>query len=238
MLNVTMPKCSKAFDPSPELDPSPSTPPVRPAPPVPSCNNVWPSTQGSLLLQLRGQGNASSWKLFVDIYMPLVYAFCRKRGMQHADASDVTQEVFVKLSDVMPRFDYDPETGYFRGWLGKVTLNQIRRHFRRDQSRVRGDQSRADDPLAERQSDSDNELWIEQFHDHLLRTSLERIRPEFSAECWSAFQMLWVEEKSTDDVAVSLGRDHNWLYKAKHRVMQRLEREVLFLSDDIPQFHR
>ena len=158
--------------------------------------------------------------------------------MQHADASDVTQEVFVKLSDVMPRFEYDPETGYFRGWLGKVTLNQIRRHFRRDHSRVRGAESGADDRLAERPSDSDDELWIEQFHDHLLRTSLERIRPEFSAESWSAFQMLWVEEKSTADVAAALKRDRNWLYKAKHRIVQRLEQEVIFLSDNIPQFHR
>lgn len=199
---------------------------------------MWPSTQGSLLLRLRSQDNASSWKLFVDIYMPLVYAFCRKRGMQHADASDVTQDVFLKLSRVMPRFEYRPEAGYFRGWLGKVTLNQIRRHWHRNQSRVRAAGAGLDEQLAEKQSGNDSESWMEQFHDHLLRVSLDRIRPEFSIESWRAFEMLWVEGMSTDEVAAKLQRDRNWLYKAKHRIVQRLEQEVIFLSDDIPQFHR
>ena len=199
---------------------------------------AWPSTQGSLLLRLRGSGDSFAWKTFVDIYSPLVYAFCRKRGVQHADASDVTQDVFLKLNDAMSKFEYMPESGSFRAWLGTVTRNVMRRHYQRSHSRSRGVEGGMTKQLAETQLSTDDELWDAQFNDHLLRTALDRIRPEFSTETWRAFEMLWIEERTVPDVASALNRNRNWLYKAKHHVIQRLEQEVLFLADDIPRFHQ
>lgn len=201
-------------------------------------SSAWPSTHASLLLQLRNVNNASAWEAFVDIYMPLVYAFCKKRGLQHADASDVTQIVFQSLTKAFPGFEYNAEVGRFRGWLGTVIRNEIHRHRGRNQAEAHSSGLWKTDQLAGQPSCSDDAVWIDQFNDHILSTAIERIRPEFSSEAWQAFEMLWIEEKTTDDVASAIKRDRNWLYKAKHRIIQRLEQEVLFLTDDIPQFHR
>lgn len=206
--------------------------------PEPRGGSAWPSTHASLLLLLRDGGNPSAWEAFVDIYMPLVYTFCTKRGLQHADASDVTQTVFQRLTRALPGFEYNAETGFFRGWLGAVIRNEISRHCGRNHVEARGIGMGMSDQLASKQSRSDDELWIDQFNDHILSTAMNRIRPEFSTETWQAFEMLWIEEKTTDDVAAALKHDRNWLYKAKHQIIRRLEQEVLFLTDDIPQFHR
>jgi len=45
------------------------------------------------LLCLRDLQNAEAWEQFVEIYTPLVYNYCRCRGLQDADAADVTQDV-------------------------------------------------------------------------------------------------------------------------------------------------
>jgi hypothetical protein len=48
-----------------------------------------PSTPSSLLEGLR-QGDAASWRRLALLYGPLVYGWCRRRGLQAADAQDVT----------------------------------------------------------------------------------------------------------------------------------------------------
>ena len=53
-----------------------------------------PETRQSLLLRLKDATQQEAWQEFVDIYEPLVYRLARKRGLQHADAMDISQEVF------------------------------------------------------------------------------------------------------------------------------------------------
>ena len=38
---------------------------------------------------------------------PLVYRFARRRGLQEADAADVTQDVFRAVARSIRQFDYD-----------------------------------------------------------------------------------------------------------------------------------
>ena len=84
-----------------------------------------PETRPSLLLRLRDPGDGEAWQLFVDLYAPLVYGLARKRGLQDADAADLTQEVFRSVADAVRRLEYDPRKGTFRGWLYTVTRNKI-----------------------------------------------------------------------------------------------------------------
>jgi RNA polymerase sigma-70 factor (ECF subfamily) len=60
------------------------------------------TTHQSLLLRIRNERDADSWSQFVSRYAPLVQGFLRKRGLQDADASHLTQE-------------YCPSRGSFRG---------------------------------------------------------------------------------------------------------------------------
>ena len=69
-----------------------------------------PATRPSLLVRIRDGRDAGAWGQFVELYAPVVYGFARKRGLQDADAADLTQEVLRAVVSAVGRLDYDPAT--------------------------------------------------------------------------------------------------------------------------------
>ncbi len=48
---------------------------------------------------------------FVQIYLPLLYRMARRKGLQHADAEELGQEVLVAVSRAVHRWQPDPAAG-------------------------------------------------------------------------------------------------------------------------------
>src|SRR5262245_8627919 len=90
-----------------------------------------PSTRPSLLLRIRDARDGQAWTQFVDLYAPLIHGLARKQGLQDADAADLTQEVLRLVAGAIPRLQYDPQRGSFRGWLFTVVRNQLRKFLGR-----------------------------------------------------------------------------------------------------------
>src|SRR5262249_62174760 len=74
-----------------------------------------PTTRPSLLARLRDPGDERAWREFAAIYAPLVYRLARRKGLQDADAADLTQDVFRAVAAALLRGGYDPGKGPFRG---------------------------------------------------------------------------------------------------------------------------
>ena len=68
-------------------------------------------TRASLLARLGDPQDRAAWQQFVQLYGSLVYGFARQRGLQDADAADLTQEVFLAVARAMGRWRYDPQLG-------------------------------------------------------------------------------------------------------------------------------
>ena len=69
-----------------------------------------PQTRQSLLLRLR-QRSSDAWPEFLEVYEQAIYSFSRSRGLQDADAWDVTQEVLSAVDKKIGSWDNDPEKG-------------------------------------------------------------------------------------------------------------------------------
>jgi RNA polymerase sigma-70 factor (ECF subfamily) len=82
-------------------------------------------TRPSLLLRIRDANDSDSWADFATVYGPVIRGYCRRRGLQEADADDVSQEVLAQVARSIESFDYEPGRGRFRDWLGAVTRNKI-----------------------------------------------------------------------------------------------------------------
>jgi RNA polymerase sigma factor (sigma-70 family) len=184
-----------------------------------------PNTRRSLLLRLRGGQDAEAWSEFVSIYEPLVYRLVRKRGFQHADALELTQEVLLAVSRSIDRWDVDPHRGSFRGWLSRVSRNLMvnllvnqRRHPRgvgdTDFQRLLAEQV---DPACEESQEYDLEHRRSQF-----RWAAARIRHEFRPATWQAFWKTCVDGLPIRRVADELGMSAGAIYVARSRVMARL----------------
>lgn len=192
-----------------------------------------PSTRLSLLQDVRTAENVDAWRTFVDRYTPLVFGYCRRRGLQEADACDVTQIVFLAVSRAMQSFQYDRQRGRFRSWLGTITCREIRRYLMWS-NRLQ----RSAGELAKRLSDLDRDLeseWESETTAYLLHQAVEEVRPTFAADVWHAFELTWIEDQAPSEVARQLERSIPWVYKAKFRVLSRLREEVEMLADDIPR---
>src|SRR5689334_16878411 len=74
------------------------------------------ATSPTLLGRLRcNPGDQAAWSDFVDRYGRKIYGWTRERGLQEADAQDVTQNVLVELARQIIAFEYRA-TGSFRAW--------------------------------------------------------------------------------------------------------------------------
>jgi RNA polymerase sigma-70 factor (ECF subfamily) len=78
--------------------------------------------------------------------------------------------------------------------------------------------------------------WIDEFNAEVLRAAMERIRPEFEAQTWRAFELTWLENRSPQGAAREIGCRVHAIYVAKSRVLGRLREEVAAFAEDVPQF--
>jgi RNA polymerase sigma factor (sigma-70 family) len=192
-------------------------------------------TRPSLLLRIRNSQDVEAWKAFVTIYAPLIVGYCRSRGLQAADAEDVTQEVFSKISRSIGGFRYEPERGRFRDWLGTVAHSELCRCMNRVNRAGRGaggDEEHAS--LKELPSETPSTDWSDQFQAHVLATALEQIRQQFEPQTWQAFELVWVQRQPSSAVAKEMGIPLETVYVAKSRVLKRLREKVLELAEEIP----
>lgn len=181
-------------------------------------------TRPSLLLRLRDADDAEAWRTFVKIYVPLVYGFARRHGLQDADAADLTQEVLGEVCRSIRSFKYEPARGRFRDWLFVITRRRFGRFLER---RARSHAMATTEYELERIEDDRIEAeWQDAFHSRVLRVALERIQPSFQPQTWRAFECVWLENRSAIETATELSLAIDAVYTAKSRVLKRLSEEV------------
>ena len=187
------------------------------------------TTRTNLLLRLRDPGDSKAWEEFYEYYSGLIRSYALARGMNDADAEDITSECMRLLVRKMPKFDYDKNKGKFRGWLkrivdGKVTdLMRKRRMPRADTEEVR--QMPETDPNPE-------ELWEQKCQQALLYQCLGILKEQVPEHQFEAFRLYALEECPADQVAENLGLTANHVYVIKNRLLEHLQRIMKEQSDE------
>ncbi|MEM6691949.1 MAG: RNA polymerase sigma factor [Planctomycetota bacterium] len=184
-------------------------------------------TRPSLLIQLRDTKNDQAWSDFVDLYAPLIHGYLLKRGLQSADAADLTQDVLQKVSKQAGKFDYDRKRGTFRGWLFTVTLNQVRDFVQRKERQAQASgKTEILEVLHEVPNREAEELWDKEHEMHLFQWACKQAQPDFRENTWQAFWKTSVEAKPAKQVAEELAISVGAVHIAKSRVLSRL-REII-----------
>lgn len=188
-----------------------------------------PETRPSLVLRLREPRDEQAWAEFLDIYEPLIYRLIRRKGLQDADAREVTQEVLLAVAKVVETWEPDPARGSFRGWLFTVvrnlTVNVLIRQKKHPQAT--GD-SRLREMLEEIPAVNSDEssLFDRELKRELFQRAARKIKDEFRETTWRAFWMTCVEGQDIATVADQLGVSTGIVYVSRSRVMARLKKAV------------
>src|SRR5579872_7314486 len=82
-----------------------------------------PETRQSLLLRVGDPADAEAWREFAAIYRPAVYRLARRRGLQDADAEDLSQRVLVAISQKIAEWRPTSPRGAFRAWVSVIARN-------------------------------------------------------------------------------------------------------------------
>jgi RNA polymerase sigma-70 factor (ECF subfamily) len=187
-----------------------------------------PPTRPSLLIRLRDRQDERAWYEFTEIYAPLIYRLARRRGLQDADAADLTQEVLRAVARAVESDAYDPARGSFRGWLFRIARNLVVNHLIVQARQPRGSGDTRVRELLEAQPapDESSALFEGEYRRQLLYWAAEEVRDEFSDLTWRAFWLAGVEGRPAQEVAEALGTTTGTVYHCKSKVMARLRKKI------------
>lgn len=200
-------------------------------------------TSATLLLKLKQSDNLDwndAWVTFFNRYSPMIFVWCKKWGLQDADAEDVSANVLSILGRRMQSFEYDP-THFFRGWLKTVVENEIKavllRRTKRKGDYGQGSSGDSDSILLEQ---TDPGLAAAELAEEIesqrirLQKAMQLVEKRVQNNTWQAFHKTAVEGLPVTDVAQSLGMTVVAVYKARSRVQELLREVAKEVSDDSP----
>jgi RNA polymerase sigma-70 factor (ECF subfamily) len=186
-------------------------------------------TSTTLLQRLRSDpADEAAWGKFVDRYGRLVYGWCRKWGLQPADAEDVTQSVLLELARQMRSFEYDP-AGRFRGWLKTVAARAWRRFL---ESRQRVGTSGVEDLLAAAAGEQFVTYLEREADREVLELAMARVRGRVQPHTWEAFRLMAIEGRSGAEAGAAVGMSAAAAFVARSKVQKMIRDEVARLDAD------
>jgi RNA polymerase sigma-70 factor (ECF subfamily) len=191
--------------------------------------NESPETRHSLIARLHEPRDELAWREFVAIYQPLVYRLIRGRGLQHADAQELTQDAMVAVAKAIEHGAADFERGSFRGWLSRIARNMMINYLtRRRPGQHGGGGSDFQRLLAEQPAADDEQATLFDLEQkrEVFRWAAEQIREIFQPATWQAFWRTSVEGEPIAQTAASLGLSVGAVYAARSRVMARLKQAI------------
>ena len=179
-----------------------------------------------------------AWRQLVQTYGRRVYRWCRRAGLQPADASNVAQEVLRSIARKLGDFHHDREGDTFRGWIRRITQNKLRDHFRSqsrhvDQATGGTDAQQRLVNVAELRSGDTESSFALAWGGSLradLREAVTKLRAEISQRDWQLFWRVVVDGQSAVDAGQEFGLSGNAVRLVKMRVLRRL-RELAGTSD-------
>jgi RNA polymerase sigma factor (sigma-70 family) len=198
------------------------------------CVSEYPETRASLIVRLRDRSDQEAWGEFTVIYRPVIYRLARRKGLQHADAEDMAQQVLAAVAAAVGRWQPDAARGRFRTWLHRIARNLIinaltRRAPDRASGSETGQDLLADQPAGE---GPDSDLLRIEYRREVFNWAARAIRGEFQSDTWLAFWRTAVDGVSAADVAAALGKGCGAVYAARGRVMRRLREKVAEWDDE------
>ncbi len=200
-----------------------------------------PSNTSPTLIRLAKEKNPDAWRDLVQTYSRRIYRWCRRAGLQPADAGNIVQEVLRSVARKLHDFRHDQSKHSFRGWLRRITANKINDHFRAQgklPAQPRGGTDAHRQLLHFAAVDTHEPTWATASAGHdpkrlrLDHEELEKVRSQFSDRDWKMFWRVVVDGQSAVEVGNEFEVTANTVRIVKMRLLRRLKEHFADWSED------
>lgn len=195
-----------------------------------------PSITSTQLLRAAQASDQDAWQELVQTYSRRMYRWCRRAGLQPADAANVVQEAFASVARKLKDFRRDRPSATFRGWLRRIVDNKIRDHFRRlgrqadvavggtDAHCRLAETLQAVDGVADGDSGPAGTASVPRpsVRQEAVAEIVARTRAEVGPRDWKLFWRVAVDGQSAVEVGCEFGVTANAVRIVKMRVLRRL----------------
>ena len=179
------------------------------------------------------KGNLRAFDTLVQKYQPLVYARARLIVQNPQDAEDLTQEVFIKAYQNLPKLR---DASRFAGWLSQIAKNICVTWIHRQQEISKSCQGNGDPMLSLSSAEATPEQFL--MKKELSQTILKAIDSLPATDAAVAHDF-YIDDLSYDEISEERGLSHRAIASRLHRAKQRIVKKVryalgafgLFLKD-------
>jgi len=170
------------------------------------------TTNVDVLVQRAKVGNADAFGRLYDMYVDRVYRHIYYRVSNVADTEDLTQQVFLRAWQAMPR--YKKTTSPFLAWLMRISHNLVVDFYRAKKHNIHlSDTMVAEDP------ESSPEMAAQA---HFDQQKLRMAILQLPGDQQQVVLMRFIEGFSFAEVAASLEKSEGAIRVILHRALQKL----------------
>lgn len=198
--------------------------------------NDW-MTNATLLQRVKNTYDESSWEEFNEYYRPYIYMIAKGLNIRHHDAQEITQMIMVKIWEKIPEFNYDPDKGYFRGWLRTVTVNKVRNYIAKKaynhESIDALEESDDGESFNKKYSVSELEAVADrEWENYICDLAWERVKDSFNDKVQSVYIEL-TKGTECETIAEIIGIKVNTVYVYRKRIQEKLYKEIRRLNREL-----
>ena len=167
------------------------------------------------IVQRARSGDQQALGELYDIYFPRIYRYILARTGNHAEAEDVTEEVFVKVLGAIGAFQW--RQAPFAAWIFRIARNQLVSHTRKNGA------GRQSIPLADSVADPSPDPFV-RVEDKL---EFDQIFDTARALPQAQREVLWLRfgvGLSVSDTARTLGKHEGNVKVLQHKAIARLQK--------------
>ena len=190
-----------------------------------------PSVTSTTLLRQAKANDQGAWEQLVELYSRRMYRWCRRAGLQPADAGNVVQEALQAVARKLGNFRRDRPGDTFRGWLRRITDNKIRDHFRRQgrslDAATGGTDAQQQIANFADQNANDPATWDTSLvappspHTKAIHEQIQQIRSQVSERDWKFFWRVVVDGQSAAEVGREFDVTANTVRLVKMRLLRK-----------------
>lgn len=183
------------------------------------------------LLQQSHTDDPAGWQIclerFYEQYMPVIYGWCRQRGLSEHDALDVGHDLMVDVGRKLKKYS-SARPGRFSDWLYTVTRNAVFDFYDR-QRRRRTASLEADDLEAD--GEDLLQRLVAAFELEIQRAALARVEGETDELNRQILELCFRQGVSGAEAAERLGIRPAALYQRVRRLRLELARVRAAMED-------